>query len=95
MQKFKQGYEDKIATLKTEISRLSNSQEFSFALYDILKIENDNLKKENATQSKELWTLSANSTKIENKVETEAFKLVCINQYSQRQNLEFVVRKME
>ena len=42
-----------------------------------------------ATQSKELRTLSANSTKIEKKVETEAIKLDGIDQYSRRQNLEF------
>ena len=57
VQKFKQGYEDEIATLKAEISQLSNSQEFICAQYDILKVENNKLKKENATQSKELRTL--------------------------------------
>ena len=89
VQKFKQGYEDEIATLKAEISQLSSSQEFICAQYDILKIENDKLKKENATQSKELRTLSANFTKIEKKAETEAIKLDGIDQYSWRQNLEF------
>ena len=89
VQKFKQGYEDEIATLKAEISLLSNSQEFICTQYDILKIENDKLKKENATQSKKLRTLRANSIKIEKKAETEAIKLDGINQYSLRQNLEF------
>ena len=45
VQKFKQGYEDEIATLKAEISQLSNSQEFICAQYDILKVENDKLRK--------------------------------------------------
>ena len=89
VQKFKQGYEDEIATLKAEISQLSNSQEFICAQYDILKVENDELKKENATQSKELRTLSANSTKTEKKADTDAIKLDGIDQYSRRQNLEF------
>ena len=89
VQKFKKGYEDEIATLKAEISQLNNSQEFICTQYDILKVENDKLKKENATQSKELRTLSANSTKIEKKAETEAIELYGIDQYSRRQNLEF------
>ena len=89
VQKFKQGYEDEIATLKAEISQLSNSQEFICSQYDILKIENDKLKRENATQGNELWTLKTNSTKIEKKAETEAIKLDGIDQYSRRQNLEF------
>ena len=89
VQKFKQGYEDEIATLKAEISQLSNSQEFICSHYDILKIENDKLKRENATQGNELRTLKTNSTKIEKKAETEAIKLDGIDQYSRRQNLEF------
>ena len=67
VQKFKQGYEDEMATLKAEISQLSNSQEFICSQYDILKIENDKLKRENATQGNELRTLKINSTKIEKK----------------------------
>ena len=89
VQNFKQGYEDEIATLKAEISQLSNSQEFICVQSDILEVKNDKLKKENATQSKELRTLSANSTKIEKKAETEDIKLDSIDQYSRRQNLEF------
>ena len=89
VQKFKQGYEDEIASLKAEISQLSNSQEFICSQYDILKIENDKLKRENATQGNELRTLKTNSTKIEKKAETEAIKLDGIDQYSRRQNLEF------
>ena len=89
VQKFKQGYEDEIATLKAEISQLSNSQEFICSQYDILKIENDKLKRENATQGNELRTLKINSTKIEKKAETEAIKLDGIDQYCRRQNLEF------
>ena len=89
VQKFKQGYEDEIATLKAEISQLSNSQEFICSQYDILKIKNDKLKKENATQGNELRTLKTNFTKLEKKAETEAIKLDGIDQYSRRQNLEF------
>ena len=89
VQKFKQGYEDEIATLKAEISQLSNSQEFICSQCDILKIENDKLKRENATQGNELRTLKTKSTKIEKKAETEAIKLDGIDQYSRRQNLEF------
>ena len=54
VQKFKQGYEDETATLKAEISQLSNGQEFICVQYGNLKVENNKLKKENATQSKEL-----------------------------------------
>ena len=76
----KKGYEDEIATLNVEISQLSNSQKFICAQYDILKIENDKQKKENATESIKDRNHSANSTKIEKKVKTESIKLNGIDQ---------------
>ena len=47
------------------------------------------LKKKNQEQAFKLKTLKANSMAMKEKAEVETFKLDSIDQYSQRQNLEF------
>ena len=55
----RKNYEGEIASLKTEIAQLSESQKFISAQYDEMKKENQNLKKANSEQKK----ATANSAK--------------------------------
>ena len=86
LEDIRKSYEKEIAALRAQIVEMKQNQDFVCAQYDDIKNENENLKKKNQDSLK---TLKANSADMKEKADEVASKLDGLDQYGQRQNLEF------